>query len=91
MLAALTPAGVLIRSAGATKNVLAGVMNASAVAIFAFSPEVRWLQVGICAVGAAGGGIIGAVMLNRMSERPLRLLVIVIGLVLTIGLYLRSL
>jgi uncharacterized membrane protein YfcA len=42
-------------------------------------------------VGAAGGGTIGAVMLNRMSERPLRLLVIVIGLVLTIGLYLRSL
>jgi len=42
MLAALTIAGMSVRKAGATKNVLAGVMNASAVAIFAFSGEVRW-------------------------------------------------
>jgi len=90
MLAALTSAGLLIRSAGATKNVLAGVMNASAVLIFIFSPEVRWLQVGVAGVGAVGGGVIGAVMLNRVSERPLRLLVVLIGIALTIGLFLRS-
>jgi uncharacterized protein len=90
MLAALTAAGLLMRSAGATKNVLAGVMNASAVAIFVFSPEVRWLQVGVSGVGAFGGGIIGALVLNRVSERPLRLLVIVIGIALTIGLFLRA-
>jgi uncharacterized protein len=90
MLAALTSAGLLIRSAGATKNVLAGVMNASAVVIFVFSPEVRWLQAGVSSVGAIGGGIIGAVMLNRVSEKPLRLLVVLIGIALTIGLFLHS-
>ena len=37
MLAALTIAGLAVRTAGATKNVLAGVMNASAVLIFVFS------------------------------------------------------
>src|SRR5579862_7097683 len=38
MLAALTIAGLPVRNAGATKNVLAAVMNASAAAIFLFSP-----------------------------------------------------
>src|SRR4051794_4148131 len=40
MLSALTVAGLPVRSAGATKSALAAVMNASAVAIFVFSPEV---------------------------------------------------
>ena len=45
MLAALTTAGLAVRNAGAMKNVLAGVMNASAVAIFVFSHDVHWPQV----------------------------------------------
>ena len=49
MLAALTVAGLAVRNAGATKNVLAGVMNASAVAIFVFSREVHWPQVVVTA------------------------------------------
>jgi uncharacterized protein len=40
MLAVLTAAGLAVRSAGATKNILAGVMNASAVAIFVFTPGI---------------------------------------------------
>jgi uncharacterized membrane protein YfcA len=70
--------------------VLAGIMNASAVAIFVFSPEVRWFQAGVSGLGAAGGGVIGALMLSRVSEKPLRLLVVLIGIALTIGLFLRS-
>ena len=90
MLAALTMAGLVIRSAGATKNVLGAVMNASAVTIFVWSPEVRWLQAAICAVGAIAGGVLGAVMLTRVNERALRVLVILIGVALTIGLFVRS-
>jgi uncharacterized membrane protein YfcA len=90
MLAVWTSAGVLLRSAAATKNVLAAVMNASAVAIFAFSPTVHWIQAGISCVGAVGGGVLGALMLNRVSEKPLRVVVIVIGLALTIGLFMRA-
>ncbi|MCB2069461.1 MAG: sulfite exporter TauE/SafE family protein, partial [Ottowia sp.] len=44
MMAALTMAGLPTRNAGATKNVLAGVMNASAVALFVMSPQVHWQQ-----------------------------------------------
>src|SRR5579862_4550798 len=90
MLAALTAAGFVIRAAGATKNLLAAVMNASAFAIFLFSSEVRWYQASICAAGAIAGGIIGSLMLARVNETALRVAVILIGIALTIGLFLRS-
>jgi uncharacterized membrane protein YfcA len=63
MLAALTIAGLPVRNAGATKNVLAGVMNASAVVIFLFSHDVHWLQAAVLGVGAIGGGLVGAALL----------------------------
>jgi uncharacterized protein len=90
MLAALTAAGLVMRNAGATKNVLAGVMNASAVAIFVFSPEVRWLAALIASCGAIVGGVVGGLMLRKVNERALRTLVVLIGIALTIGLFLRS-
>jgi len=91
MLAVLTAARLMIHTAAATKNVLAGVMNASAVAIFVFSPEVRWRQALISGIGALVGGIAGGHLLQRVNERVLRGLVVVIGVALTIGLFMRSL
>ncbi len=90
MLAALTAAGLASRNASATKNVLAGVMNASAVAIFVFSPEVRWFSAAIAGVGAFIGGVLGGLMLQKVNERALRLVVVAIGLALTVGLFLRA-
>ena len=90
MLAALTAAGLAIREASATKNVLAGVMNASAVAIFVFSPEVHWLQAAIACVGAAIGGVIGGHMVSRVNQKILRGAAVAIGIALTIGLFLRA-
>ncbi len=90
MMAALTMAGQGARNAGATKNILAGVMNASAVAIFVFSPDVRWLQVAVVAIGASIGGWGGALMLRRLDERALRIGVVAIGVLLTVGLFLRA-
>jgi len=90
MLAALTAAGLTIRNAGATKNMLAAVMNASAVAIFVFSPEVRWIQAVVSCIGAVGGGILGALLLNRVNEKLLRVVVVIIGMALTVGLFLRA-
>jgi uncharacterized membrane protein YfcA len=90
MLAALTMAGLAVRNAGATKNALAATMNASAVLIFVFSPDVRWLQAVIVAVAAIIGGQVGAWMLHRVNETALRVGVVVVGCLLTIGLFVRA-
>jgi uncharacterized membrane protein YfcA len=90
MLAALTAAGLAIRNASATKNVLAGVMNASAVAIFVFSPQVHWLQAAVACVGAAIGGVIGGALVSRVNEKLLRGAAVAIGVALTIGLFIRA-
>jgi len=90
MLAALTLAGLPVRQAGATKNVLAGVMNASAVAIFAFSRDVHWIPALAVGVGAIVGGQIGAWMMLRVNEKALRVAVVGIGVALTIGMFIKA-
>jgi len=91
MMAALTMAGLSARNAGGTKNVLAGVMNASAVALFLTSPELHWLQAGVLALGAILGGLAGTWALQRVNEKALRIAIVCIGVALTVGLFLRPL
>jgi uncharacterized protein len=86
-MAALTMTGLAVRKAGAAKNILAGVMNASAVAIFIFSRDVHWPQAVITAVGGSLGGWTGALMLKRVNEKLLKFGVVAIGVALTIGLF----
>jgi uncharacterized membrane protein YfcA len=90
MLAALTLAGLPVRQAGATKNVLAGVMNASAVAIFAFSRDVHWIAALAVGAGAIVGGQIGAWMMLRVNEKALRVAVVGIGAALTIAMFIKA-
>jgi uncharacterized membrane protein YfcA len=89
MMAALTMAGLSTRAAGATKNVLAGVMNASAVALFVTSPQVHWHEAIALGAGAIAGGLMGAWALRRVNEKVLRVLVVCIGIALTIGLFVK--
>ena len=90
MLAALSAGGLAIRAAGATKNTLAGAMNASAVLVFLFSPQVHWLPAGVACAGSVAGGYAGGLIVNRINEKALRFLVVLIGLALTVGLFLRA-
>lgn len=90
MVAALTVAGESVRAAGATKNVLAAVMNASAVLIFLFSPDLHWPQALATTFGATVGGLFGARLLHRLDEKPLRVFVVVVGAALTAGLFYRA-
>jgi uncharacterized membrane protein YfcA len=91
MLAALSLSGLAVRNAGATKNVLAAVMNASAVLIFVFSRDVAWKEAGVVALGAIVGGQLGAYLLHRVNERPLRICIVILGLTLSAGLFWRAL
>jgi uncharacterized membrane protein YfcA len=90
MLAALTGAGLSVRHAGATKNVLAGVVNVAAVVIFIVRARVDWATVAIVAVMAILGGQLGVFLLRRINETFLRVAITVIGLLLTIGLFYKS-
>jgi uncharacterized protein len=87
MMAALTMTGVAVRNAGAAKNILAGVINASAVVVFVFSRDVYWMQALITTIGASIGGWAGALMLRRVNEKLLKLAVVTLGVALTIGLF----
>jgi uncharacterized protein len=90
MMAALAMAGQGVRNAGATKNVLAGVINTAAVAMFVFSSDVHWLQVLVTSLGASIGGRGGALMLKSVPENALKIGVVAIGALLTVGLFLRA-
>ncbi len=90
MLAVLTLSGLTLRNAAATKNMLAAVINSSAVAIFAFSHDVEWKSAGVVAVGAISGGQLGAYALNKVNERLLRICIVCLGAALTVGLFVRS-
>ena len=87
MLAALTLAGVAVRQAGASKNILAAAINAAAVAVFLFSHEIGWIQVAVSATGALLGGWVGVRILHRINERILRIAIVVIGLILSVAMF----
>ncbi|HBS58465.1 MAG TPA: hypothetical protein DEA44_04285 [Firmicutes bacterium] len=73
------------------KNVLAGVMNASAVLIFLFSRDIVWTQVLVAAVASVAGGQAGALALQRGNERILRIFIVVLGFGLSVGLFVKEL
>jgi uncharacterized membrane protein YfcA len=89
MLAALTVAGQQVRAATATKNALAMAMNASAVLIFAFSSLVDWAAVLALGVGAVIGSFVGTWLMKSLPEMVLRGFVVVVGVVLTIWMFVR--
>lgn len=90
MLTALTAAGLAVRNAGATKNLLAGVINAAAVVLFIWATKVDWALVAYVAVAAVAGGQLGVFMLRRINETVLRVVITLIGMALTVGLFIRA-
>jgi len=89
-LAALTLARMPLRNAGGTKNVLVSLSNASAALVFALSGTVAWSYALVLGSGSIIGGYLGARLLTVLPEKVLRIGVIVIGLGLTVGLFLRA-
>lgn len=89
-LASLTIAGLAVRNAGGTKNVLVSLSNTTAAIVFAFTGNVAWLHALVVGIGAMAGGYVGARALAVVPEKTLKIAVIIIGLGLTIGLFLRA-
>jgi uncharacterized membrane protein YfcA len=89
MLAALSAAGSPVRNAVATKNMLASMMGASSVLIFLFQVSFDWLLVLYVAVAAICGGLVGVYVLRRINETALCIGITLIGLAVTVGLFIR--
>jgi uncharacterized protein len=51
---------------------------------------VRWLAAAIASAGAVIGGVVGGLMLRSVNERLLRILVVLIGIALTVALFLHA-
>ncbi len=89
MLALLTVGGQQIKVATATKNALAFSMNIAAVSIFVFSPLVNWKAALALGSGGIIGSIIGSWLLHRLSEKLIRGFIILVGIALTIWMFVR--
>ena len=89
-LAALTLARMPVRNAAGTKNVLVGLANVAAAGVLAFSGEVAWESALALGAGSMIGGYAGAQLLKRVPAQVLKVGVVVIGVALTIGLFLRG-
>ena len=89
-LASLTLARLPVRNAAGTKNVLIALSNLAAAAIFALSGAVAWRAALAIGAGAMIGGYLGARVLKILPEAVLKAAIIVIGVALTIGLFVRA-
>ncbi len=90
MLASLAMSRLTVRAASATKNILAGAVNLTAVLIFLVSGQVHWLAAAVAGAGALAGSVLGARLLPRVNETALKIAIVIIGLLLTAGLFIRA-
>lgn len=65
----------------AAKNVLAGIVNGVAAALFVFIADVAWLPALLLGVGTMVGGQVGARMGRSLPAAALRWVVVAIGLI----------
>lgn len=79
--------GLSARPASATKNALAAVINTTSLLVFLFSPALIWIPALLLGAGAILGGMLGAWVLRHVPEKALRLLIVIIGIALTVGLF----
>jgi uncharacterized membrane protein YfcA len=70
----------------ATKNVLAGTVNAVAAVVFVVAAHVAWLPAALIAAGSTVGGQIGARTARRLPPWGLRALLVVVGTVAMVRL-----
>lgn len=67
----------------ALKQTISLVVNVTAASVFAAIGHVVWPVAGVMFVGALAGGVIGGRLASKIPARHLRLLIVVLGLVLS--------
>ena len=78
-----------LQRSNALKGMLSLVINAVAVAVFAFSGYVEWPAAAIMAVAALAGGYAGVGLARRLSAATLRTLVVAYSVIVALVLLVR--
>ena len=90
MLAALGLIGLTdLHQMNGLKNVLAVCINGVAAVYFVLASAVMWRDVLTMAGGSIVGGLLGARLARRLGRKFVRAAVVVIGIVMTIALFLK--
>jgi uncharacterized membrane protein YfcA len=72
----------------ALKNVLAGIVNLVAAAVFVLTAHIDWTAAGLIAAGSIVGGVLGARIGRRLSPAVLRGVIVVVGVAAIVKLLL---
>ena len=75
-----------LQRANAAKNVLGGLANLVAGALFIIVADVDWAAAGLVAAGAVVGGLLGARIGRRLAPAVLRAIVVLIGIIAVVTL-----
>jgi uncharacterized membrane protein YfcA len=78
-----------LRRLNAVKGVLSLIISVVSVPVFAIGAPVNWLAVALLAPTTLVGGFIGAKLAGRLPASALRVGVVVVGLAVSIYLFLR--
>jgi uncharacterized protein len=76
-----------LRRLNAVKGVLSLIINVVSAVVFAIGAPVDWLAVALLAPATLLGGYIGAQLAGRLSAAILRAAVVVVGLAVSIYLF----
>jgi len=91
MLAALGLIGLTdLHQMNGVKNILAVGINGIAAIYFAIAKAVAWNDVLVLAIGTILGGYLGATIARRLGRKFVRRAVVVIGLAMSLSLFLSS-
>jgi uncharacterized membrane protein YfcA len=79
-----------LKLANALKSVLSAVTATVTVVVFGFFGPVHWAVVAVAAPASLVGGFLGARVATRIPATPLRVLIVVFGVAVSIYLFLRG-
>jgi uncharacterized membrane protein YfcA len=79
-----------LKLANAVKSVLSLVTATVTVVIFGIWADVAWEYVAVCAPASLLGGFLGAKVATRIPSTPLRVLIVVFGVAVSVYLFFRS-
>lgn len=86
LIAVLTLAGVAsIQSANAEKNILSTAVNTTAVVPLLLSGLVHLPAAAVVLIGGLAGGYVGGLLAGRLPEGPMRVIIALLGMVLTLS------